>query len=84
MTQKMSTYTMRVPEELKQTFEKAAKEMDRSGAQLLRADMKRYADWWIKNYTPQTKPKATEHTKSAAEIAAEKKRQNRLTKRKSS
>lgn len=43
--EKSSTYTIRVPEELKLAFEKATKENDRRGSQVLREHMREYVKW---------------------------------------
>jgi metal-responsive CopG/Arc/MetJ family transcriptional regulator len=40
--EKSSTYTIRVPEELKLEFEKATKENDQRGSQVLRKHMRDY------------------------------------------
>jgi len=46
--EKMSTYTMRVPEDLKKAFELAAKGDDQSGAQLVRKWMRLYVEDYMK------------------------------------
>lgn len=50
MEEKTSTYTIRVPDNLKKAFEIAAKGMDRSGAQLLRDHMRSYVAWYMKEH----------------------------------
>lgn len=46
--EKMTTYTMRVPEDLKKAFEHCAKGDDQSGAQLVRKWMRLYVDDFMK------------------------------------
>lgn len=46
--EKTTTYTMRVPEDLKNAFEQAAKYYDLSGAQIMRARMKEVVQQWMK------------------------------------
>ena len=45
-----STYTIRVPNDLKKAFEIAAKGTDRTGAQLLRDHMRTYVAWYMKEH----------------------------------
>ena len=42
-----STYTIRVPNQLKKAFELAAKATDRTGAQLIRDHMRQYVAWYM-------------------------------------
>jgi len=53
MSDETSTYTIRVPKDLKAAFELACKAMDRTGAQLLRDNMRQYVDWYMKNHAQQ-------------------------------
>lgn len=48
MSQKTSTYTIRVEEDLKKAYEQAAKANDRTGAQLIRDHMRSYVAWHMK------------------------------------
>jgi predicted DNA-binding protein len=48
MEEKSSTYTMRVPEDLKKAFEHCAKQDDQSGAQLVRKWMRMYVEDFMK------------------------------------
>jgi predicted transcriptional regulator len=49
MNDKPSTYTFRVPENLKNAFEIACKSMDRTGAQTLRDSMRQVVDYHMKH-----------------------------------
>lgn len=59
MEEKTSTYTMRVPQDLKKAFETAAKSADITGAQLIRAWMRQYVEQYMKSHAQQDliKPK---------------------------
>lgn len=48
--EKTSTYTIRVPDDLKKAFEVAAKGVDRTGAQILRDHMRQYVSWYTKEH----------------------------------
>lgn len=54
MNEETSTYTIRVPKDLKAAFELACKAMDRTGAQLLRDNMRQYVDWYMKTHAQQS------------------------------
>lgn len=50
MTDKTSTYTIRVPDDLKKAFEHACKNTDRTGAQVLRETMRYYVADYMKQH----------------------------------
>jgi predicted transcriptional regulator len=45
-----TTYTIRVPKDLKTAFEKAAKGLDRNGSQILRDHMREFVKWYMKEH----------------------------------
>lgn len=51
--EKSSTYTIRVPEELKLAFEEATKAHDQRGSQVLRQHMREYVKWHENNLKKQ-------------------------------
>ncbi len=53
MTEETSTYTLRVPKDLKKAFETAAKSDDMTGAQLVRQWMRAYVANYMKTHAQQ-------------------------------
>jgi len=56
MNEKTSTFTLRVPEDLKKAFEVATKAEDLSGAQAIRKFMRQYVDHYMKSRAQQELP----------------------------
>jgi predicted transcriptional regulator len=50
MEEKTTTFTLRIPEDLKKAFDMAAKAEDLSGAQVVRRFMRGYVDYYMKNH----------------------------------